>query len=132
MTRTYIPTRRPNVTKRVAFTSYTGKVEHLLITVGFGVDRQPAEVFCANWKTGSDMHALVTDACIALSMLMQYGAHPRDILRSMCEPPSLLGALAKAAADEWFDLPPNEDTAPTPGPDGPHLLRQGEGALIDA
>jgi hypothetical protein len=44
------------------------------------------------------------DGCVLLSKLMQHGVDLDAIAASLCQPPSFLGAVAKAAAD--FDKEP--------------------------
>ena len=59
---------------------------------------QPAEVFCASFKVGTALNSIVSDACIILSRLYQYGDDPRDVAKRLCEPPSLVGIIAAAVA----------------------------------
>jgi hypothetical protein len=103
VTRTRLPDRRASVTKRVAHATAAGKSINLLVTVGFGDSGLPSEVFCADFKAGSDLHAAVTDACILLSRLLQHGDAPGELVASMCSPPSLIGTIARAVAEEETD-----------------------------
>jgi len=97
--RTKLNNRRANQTRRVTFTVEGGKEVHVLITVGFDEEGEPKEVFCASFKTGTTMNSIVMDACILFSRLLQHGDLPPDLLASMCQPPSLIGAIAAAVAE---------------------------------
>jgi hypothetical protein len=98
MARTRLDNRRPNMTMRVPV-MIDHKEHILLVTVGFGPTNRPLEIFCANFKAGTALHAIVTDACILFSRLLQHGDLPSELLDSLCEPPSLLGALAASVAE---------------------------------
>jgi len=59
-------------------------------------------------RSGSTLDALLADACVVVSCLIQYGAEPRDLAASMgrlgnAEPASVIGAVvdlvAAASAD---------------------------------
>ncbi len=76
-----------------------GQVQPLQVT--FGLDAETGtvrEVFCADFKAGSDNHAVITDACVLLSRLMQHGTPLDELAASLCSPPSLIGVIAAAAA----------------------------------
>jgi len=103
VTRTPLPSRRPNVTRTVTWTNTTEKETRLLITVGFDEHGDAREVFCADFKAGSDTHAVVMDACILFSRLLQHGDTPRSLADAMCSPPSLLGTIALAVANTVRD-----------------------------
>lgn len=91
--------RRPNVTCSVVWTSSHENAIKLLITVGFDkYTGKVQEVFCADFKAGSDLHAIVMDACILFSRLLQHGDTPAELAASMCSPPSMLGTIAAAVA----------------------------------
>ena len=69
------------------------------MTIGFFADGHPGEIFCDGAKIGSEMDLLIDDACVALSMLLQYGAEPQALAHSMGRlgdgaPASIIGALA--------------------------------------
>jgi hypothetical protein len=96
--RTRLTDRRYSVTDRVPFVRSDGDEIRLTVTFGFDEEGQVREVFCADFKAGSDMHAAVMDACILLSRLLQHGDAPRELAATLCEPPSLIGCIAKAAA----------------------------------
>jgi len=99
MARVKLEFRRSNETRAVRWTTAHGKEIKLLITVGFHADGTPREVFCADFKAGSDLHPIVMDACILFSRLLQHDDAPAELARSMCEPPSLLGTIARAVAE---------------------------------
>lgn len=99
--RSKLPDRRLCVNVPVTFTSVSGTQHKLIITVGYDVTNyQLREVFCADFKAGSDTHATVMDACILLSRLLQHGDTPQELVASMCSPPSLIGTICKAICDE--------------------------------
>jgi len=104
--------RRPNMTIRVEWVRFDGSVHPLLVTLGFrrvpitldapnvGYKFQIAEIFCADFKAGSDNFALITDTCILVSRLLQHGETVGSLLTGMCEPRSLIGTILEAAARE--------------------------------
>ena len=97
MTRQRLPDRRHSVTVKIPFTTDGGKAWSLLVTIGREAPGlPPREVFCADFKAGTTMHAVVTDSCILLSRLLQAGVTCEEIAASLCEPPSLIGTLTRA------------------------------------
>ena len=101
MTRTRLPNRRPNETAELMFnaTPYA-------VTIGYHpTTGRIGEVFTHGAKVGSNMDAILDDACVALSMLIQYGAEPGDLASSMGRqgtgqaPASIIGALADLLTD---------------------------------
>jgi hypothetical protein len=100
MTRSKLPNRRANETRRIMFRSIaTGNEQTILITVGFDDVGIAKEVFCADFKEGSDLHAVVMDACVLVSRNLQHGDAAAELLESMCQGPSLIGAIVKAVSD---------------------------------
>ena len=104
MIRERLDNRRPN---RTISLEYGGETYH--VTIGFYFDPttvtlRVAEVFTHGAKVGSEMDGLLDDACIALSLLLQYGAKPKQIAASMGrdgdKPASIIGALADLLV-EW-------------------------------
>lgn len=106
--RTKLPNRRNCIISKVQHVNASGTTEEYLITVGFDHDEHIKEVFCAQnmyLKGGSDMHGVITDACILLSIYLQTGGEPEKLIRSMTEtrgldnssgaPTSVIGAIAK-------------------------------------
>ncbi len=92
--RARLPNRRLNETVDLMF---EGRRHH--VTIGFAPDGRPGEVFCHGAKVGSGMDLLIDDVCVALSLLLQNGAKPRDLAHSMGRldggaPASIIGALA--------------------------------------
>ena len=73
-----LPNRRENETVDLMF---EGQRYH--VTVGFDLDGRPREVFCHGGKVGSGMDLILDDACVALSLLLQYGVEPQDLAHSM-------------------------------------------------
>jgi hypothetical protein len=68
------------------------------MTAGQPHDRRDA-AGCA----GSNLDALLTDACVVVSCLIQHGAEPRDLAASMgrlgnAEPASVIGAVLDLVA----------------------------------
>jgi hypothetical protein len=98
MSRERLPARRA---------AETAEIEHLgirfTVTVGFYPDARAGEVFVHGTRTGSTMDALLADACVLVSLLMQHGVEPREVAASMgrsggAEPASVIGAVADLAA----------------------------------
>jgi hypothetical protein len=93
MTRERLPNRRA---------AETVQIEHggqrFTVTVGFYPDGRPGEVFTHGIRTGSSLDALLADACVLLSVLMQHGIETRELASSMGrlgsrEPASVIGAV---------------------------------------
>jgi hypothetical protein len=77
MARQRLPNRRPSLTVPA---SWQG--QNFTVTVGFDPETGlPREVFAGEAKGA--MLATVSDACVALSIGMQSGASPEDLMRSM-------------------------------------------------
>jgi hypothetical protein len=97
MTRARLPDRRA---------AETIEIEHLgmrfTVTIGFYPDGKPGEVFVHGTKTGSTLDALLNDACVLVSLLMQHGIEPKDFATSMgrlgnAEAASIIGAVVDLA-----------------------------------
>jgi hypothetical protein len=93
MTRQRLPNRRA---------AETVQIEHggqrFTVTVGFYPDGRPGEVFTHGIRTGSTLDALLADACVLLSLIMQHGIDARELASSMgrlggTEPASVIGAV---------------------------------------
>ena len=82
------------------------------VCIGFAPDGRPLECFADGVRSGSQLEALVDDGCIAISLLLQFGARPEDLARAFgregtapegvdYEPgaASLLGAIARRIAE---------------------------------
>lgn len=103
------PDRRPSVTRQVLW--QRDDHAHLFaVTIGFDPETAaPLEVF-AGGKTGSDMAAVISDACVLISIALQLGADPADLGHSLLKLPSArsaadhhaspLGAIVAAVATE--------------------------------
>ena len=98
MTRTRLPDRRA---------AETVALEHngtrFMVTIGFYPDGRPGEVFTHGIRTGSSLDALLADACVVVSCLIQHGVEPRDLAASMgrlgnAEPASIIGAVVDLVA----------------------------------
>ena len=100
--RTRLPNRRPSKTATVA---HDGR--DYAVTISFdpstGIVR---EVFAGDSKTGSAMDAILNDACVALSLLLQHDVEPAALAHSMgridngAEPASVIGALVDHLATQ--------------------------------
>jgi hypothetical protein len=98
MTRRRLPNRRP---------AETVELEHngsrFTVTIGFYPDGRPGEVFTHGIRSGSNLDALLADACVVVSCLIQHGVEPGEIASSMgrlgnAEPASIIGAVIDLAA----------------------------------
>ena len=99
--RTQLPDRRFSVQRKVQFpTQKQGEEFKKLVTIGFDDQGKAREVFCADFKAGTDRQAIVMDACILISRLLQHGDLPQDMLKSLCSPPSLVGAIVQVIIEE--------------------------------
>jgi len=85
----------------------TVELEHngsrFTVTIGFYPDGRPGEVFTHGIRSGSNLDALLADACVVVSCLMQHGVEPNQIASSMgrsggSEPASIIGAVIDLAA----------------------------------
>lgn len=100
MTRERLPQRRHNQTGSLLFEGVQYSV-----TVGFFADRRPGEVFAAGAKIGSALDAILDDASILISLLLQHGVAPEAIAKSLGqlgagqEPASIIGAIVGLLAE---------------------------------
>lgn len=74
-----------------------------MVTIGFYPDGRPGEVFTHGAPSGSTLDALLADACVVVSCLIQHGIEPRDLSVSMgrlgnAEPASIIGAVVDLVA----------------------------------
>ena len=100
MPRERLPDRRPNETTDMV---YDGTL--YAVTVGFQPDTgEPREIFTHGARVGSNMDAILDDACILLSILLQHSVEPAALARSMGrlgkggQAASVIGALADLLA----------------------------------
>ena len=101
MTRTRLPDRR--FAETVALEHYGTR---FMVTIGFYPDGRPGEVFTHGARSGSDLDALLADACVVVSCLIQHGVEPREIASSMgrlgnAKPASVIGAVVDLVAAAW-------------------------------
>jgi len=98
MTRLRLPNRRA---------AENIELEHLgmrfTVTIGFYPDGKPGEVFVHGTKTGSTLDALLADACVLVSLLMQHGIDAKAVATSMgrlgnAQAASVIGAVVDLAA----------------------------------
>jgi hypothetical protein len=104
MTRVRLPERRAAETVML---DYDGT--HFMVTIGFYPDGRPGEVFTHGARSGSNMDALLADACVVVSCLIQHGAEPRDLAGSMgrlgnTQPASIIGAVVDLVAAASTEL----------------------------
>ena len=98
MTRVRLPDRRPAETVQLEYGD-----TRFMITVGFYPDGRPGEVFTHGARSGSNLDAVLADACVVVSCLIQHGVEPREIAANMgrlgsAEPASIIGAIVDLAA----------------------------------
>ena len=100
MTRNALPFRRENETIDLFFGN-----QSFAVTIGFRRDGSPGEVFAYGAKVGSDLHAMLSDTCIVVSLLIQHGVQPAALAHSMgragtgAAPASLIGAVVDLLAE---------------------------------
>ena len=102
-----LPDRRPNQTRVIRWAGSDDQPTEFSVTVGYFLVGRPAEVFCNGAKVGSTMQALLQDACVVLSIALQYGVTPAELAHSMgrtpvseteTRPASIIGAIAEVLA----------------------------------
>ena len=99
--RTPLPPRRPSETRKLTWAGHS-----VFVTIGYDETHTHArEIFHdGGYRSGSDMEALVSDLCIALSVMLQHeGVTAAGLARSMStafelrtgeeKPASILGLL---------------------------------------
>ena len=104
--RNRLPGRRPNETVELVFNG-----PPYAVTIGFFLDTgRVGEVFTHGAKVGSAMDAILDDACILISLLLQHGVEPSSLASSMGRhgenhaPASIVGTLADLLAE--LEAPP--------------------------
>lgn len=112
--------RRACVTVRVQWAPPGGKDHSILVTFGFdgegpGFGGKIKEVFVASFRANAGLVALVNDACIMYSRLLQHGDSLEQLAATMVEdryegedsgpPASMLGAVARKAVElqKYYD-----------------------------
>ncbi len=100
MSRERLPDRRPSETADLEYegTSYA-------LTIGFYLDGRPGEAFTGNAKVGSGVEAVLDDAAILVSLLLQHGVEPAALAETMgrlgdgTAPASVIGAIIDRLAE---------------------------------
>jgi hypothetical protein len=99
MTRARLPDRRPSVTLELEHDGF-----RCMLSSSTYADGRLGEVFVAGLKSGSAIEALVTDAAVLVSLLLQHGITPADLAASIGrigghQPASLIGAVVDRLLD---------------------------------
>lgn len=103
--RVRLPNRRPSANVKVEWV--TPSSSHVFyVTVGYDPrNARISEVFYSDgMKSGADLRSMAQDACILVSILLQYGLTPEQIGKSLAvapvmgedRPASLVGAVVEA------------------------------------
>lgn len=128
--RTKLNPRRKSENMKVIFVGEGGSEWKLLVTLGFNKQGEVKDVFCSSFKVGTSLNAIVMDACILISRLLQWGDTPSEIAASMCEPPSLVGtiaaAIAKRESERGDDIATDSPKEPDPPVGGEMTLAAAE------
>lgn len=69
-----LPNRRPAVTEDL----FVGGM-HLVASIGFDPQGNPAEIFLAGGKDGSGLSAILEDASVTISIALQCGIRASDL-----------------------------------------------------
>ena len=98
MTRMRLPDRRFAETVMLDHDS-----ARFMVTIGFYPDGRPGEVFIHGARSGSNMDALLADACVVVSCLIQHSVDPAALASSMgrlgnTKPASIIGAVVDLVA----------------------------------
>lgn len=111
MGRERLPNRRQNETVCLRHGG-----QEFAVTIGYDGGGKPKEVFAGAAKSGTAMSHILADACVIISLALQYGAEPEDITKSLGrvpdldrgkradKPASVLGeilAIVDSARSEW-------------------------------
>ena len=98
-----MPDRRPSITRTI---QWAGK--EFSVSIGYWLDGRPGEIFMDGPKTGSDMRAILADACVVISLALQHGIEPSALAHSLARvpvsetesaPASVLGAVVEVLAE---------------------------------
>ena len=102
--RRHLPDRRPNRTETIR---WAGK--EFSVSIGYWPDSgRPAETFVDGAREGSDLKALLADAAVLLSLLLQHNVAPAAIGHSLArvpvnevetKPASVIGAVVELLAE---------------------------------
>jgi hypothetical protein len=107
--RATLPARRPSITCKVIW--QTPQSDHRFhVSMGFSpTSGELLEVFYADGqKTGTQLRYSIEEACVLISLLLQHGVTPAQILKSLStetvfgapQPATVFGAIAQAIAKE--------------------------------
>lgn len=91
-----LPGRRLTETRKVV--TLDGHTIHLSIGFDPHEDGRPREVFySAGFKSGSALEFQIQDACVLISLLLQHGHRPEDIIKSIARSEQPDGSMAYAS-----------------------------------
>lgn len=93
MPREPLAPRRPAVTVGLRWNGHA-----FAVTVGYSPDGKVREVFASGTRTGSDMQRMIDDACVVISLALQFGALPGDLGRSLGSVPDPADGMAETPA----------------------------------
>lgn len=111
MPREMLPNRRQNETATLRHDGH-----EFTVTIGYDSQGRPKEVFANASKSGTAMSHILADACVIISLALQFGAAPSDLAKSLGRipapelgedadrPASVLGAileLVESAQSPW-------------------------------
>ena len=98
MSRTDLPTRHFSVTSKLTHERADSHSMNIIGTFSLDGKGKVRAVFCSSFKDGADLRALVIDACICLSLLLQHGYTARAIRDKLTpSPQSILSTLIEEA-----------------------------------
>lgn len=78
-----LPNRRPSITVPISWRAPDGSERNYFVTVGLHHDGTPGEVFANGEQEGSQIDAMISDACILISLALQYRVDPKVLGHSM-------------------------------------------------
>ena len=76
--RTQLPNRRPSLTVETHWQGH-----EFTVTIGFDLEGVPREIFADMSKIGSAMQAVLSDACVIISIALQHGIEPAELAKSV-------------------------------------------------
>lgn len=85
MGRVDLPDRRYSANREIEF-----KGSKFTVTVGFNNEGEPKEVFADGAKQGSALAAIVSDACVLVSVSLQHGISASELGESLGREPDPL------------------------------------------
>ncbi len=91
--RARLPDRRPAVTVEISWHGHA-----FTVSAGYAADGRVREVFASGGHTGSDLQRLIDDACVIISLALQYGARPQDLAPSLGSMPDPAAGMAEIPA----------------------------------